>query len=61
MQAVVTISDLESWKESTQSATAKSMEELHVRLQDCMLKLQEQLVADLAAKQAAAAAEEQVG
>jgi hypothetical protein len=37
------------------------MEKLHVRLQGCMLQLQEQLLADLAAKQAAAAAEEQVG
>jgi hypothetical protein len=61
LQAVVTMSELESWKESARSGIAQSMEKLHVRLQGCMLQLQEQLLADLAAKQAAAAAEEQVG
>lgn len=61
LQAVVLVSELLAWKESAQAATAKTMASLYTRLQDCLVKLQQQLAAELANKQAVAAAEQQVG
>lgn len=60
MQAVVTMADLEAWRASAQSTVGKPMTALHQRLQACFLLLQQQLLAGLKARQAAAAATKQV-
>lgn len=61
LQAVVTLTDLEGWKESAAAVTAKIMGSLHTRLQACIATLQQQLAGELGARQQAAETEQQVG
>jgi hypothetical protein len=61
LQAVVTLPDLEGWKESAAAVTLKILGSLHTRLQASMATLQQQLAGELGARQQAAEAKQQVG
>lgn len=60
IQAAVTLADLEAWRASAQAVVAKTMSSVQARILGCMGRLQQQLTTELAARQAAAAAEKQV-
>lgn len=61
VQALVTLADLAAWEAATRSDVTKTMAKLYARLQACIAGLQQQLAAELAAREKAAAAHVQVG